>query len=53
MKRFYRNGRRTDGSGEGSSDEVWKPFSDLWSIIGYIIIIGTAFAKWYLVTMKS
>lgn len=23
---------------------------DLWSLIGYVIIIGTAFAKWYLVT---
>jgi ATP-dependent DNA helicase RecG len=25
---------------------------DLWSIIGYVIIIGTAFAKWYLVTVR-
>ena len=39
MKRFYRNGRRTDGSGEGSSDEVWKPFSDLWSIIVFTLIL--------------
>ena len=23
---------------------------DLWSVVGYVIIIGTAFAKWYLVT---
>lgn len=23
---------------------------DVWSLIGYVIIIGTAFAKWYLVT---
>ena len=23
---------------------------DLWSLVGYVIIIGTAFAKWYLVT---
>ena len=39
MKRFYRNGRRTDGSGGGNSDEVWKPFSDLWSIIVFTLIL--------------
>lgn len=26
---------------------------DVWSVIGYAIIIGTAFAKWYLVTQRS
>lgn len=26
---------------------------DIWSIIGYVIIIGTAFAKWYLVMQKG
>ena len=25
---------------------------DVWSIIGYVIIIGTAFSKWYLVTQR-
>ena len=25
---------------------------DIWSIVGYIIIIGTAFAKWYLLTRR-
>ena len=39
MKRFYRNGRRTGGSGDGNSDEVWKPFSDLWSIIVFTLIL--------------
>ena len=31
---------------------LFGEFPDLWSIIGYIIIIGTAFAKWYLVTVR-
>lgn len=26
---------------------------DVWSIIGYVIIIGTAFSKWYLVTQRA
>ena len=26
---------------------------DVWSLIGYVIIIGTAFTKWYLVTQRS
>ena len=26
---------------------------DVWSIVGYIIIIGTAFAKWYLLTRRA
>ena len=26
---------------------------DVWSVIGYVIIIGTAFFKWYLVTRKG
>ena len=26
---------------------------DIWSIVGYIIIIGTAFAKWYLLTRRA
>lgn len=26
---------------------------DVWSVIGYVIIIGTAFFKWYLVTRRS
>ncbi len=26
---------------------------DVWSLIGYVIIIGTAFFKWYLVTRKG
>jgi len=26
---------------------------DAWSLIGYVIIIGTAFTKWYLVTQRS
>ena len=26
---------------------------DIWSIVGYIIIIGTAFAKWYLLTRRT
>ena len=26
---------------------------DVWSLIGYVIIIGTAFTKWYLVTHRS
>ena len=26
---------------------------DIWSLIGYVIIIGTAFTKWYLVTQRS
>ncbi len=26
---------------------------DVWSLIGYVIIIGTAFAKWYLLTQRS
>ena len=25
---------------------------DVWSVIGYVIIIGTAFAKWYLLTQR-
>lgn len=26
---------------------------DVWSIVGYVIIIGTAFAKWYLLTRRT
>jgi drug/metabolite transporter (DMT)-like permease len=26
---------------------------DVWSIAGYVIIIGTAFAKWYLLTRRT
>jgi drug/metabolite transporter (DMT)-like permease len=26
---------------------------DVWSFIGYVIIIGTAFAKWYLLTRRG
>ncbi len=32
---------------------LFAEFPDVWSIIGYVIIIGTAFAKWYLVTRRS
>ena len=31
---------------------LFGEFPDVWSIIGYVIIIGTAFAKWYLVTHR-
>ena len=32
---------------------LFGEFPDVWSIIGYVIIIGTAFAKWYLLTQRS
>ena len=32
---------------------LFGEFPDVWSIIGYVIIIGTAFAKWHLVTRRS
>lgn len=32
---------------------LFGEFPDAWSIIGYVIIIGTAFAKWYLVTQTG
>lgn len=31
---------------------LFSEVPDLWSIIGYVIIIGTAFSKWYLVTQR-
>ena len=31
---------------------IFGELPDIWSLIGYVIIIGTAFAKWYLVTRK-
>ncbi len=32
---------------------LFGEFPDVWSVIGYVIIIGTAFAKWYLLTQRS
>ena len=32
---------------------LFGEFPDVWSLIGYVIIIGTAFAKWYLLTQRS
>ena len=32
---------------------LFGEFPDIWSMIGYVIIIGTAFAKWYLLTQRS
>ena len=32
---------------------LFGEFPDAWSLIGYVIIIGTAFAKWYLLTQRS
>lgn len=32
---------------------LFGEFPDVWSLIGYAIIIGTAFAKWYLLTQRS
>lgn len=32
---------------------LFDEFPDVWSLIGYVIIIGTAFAKWYLLTQRS
>ena len=32
---------------------LFGEFPDIWSMIGYAIIIGTAFAKWYLLTQRS
>ena len=32
---------------------LFGEFPDVWSIIGYVIIIGTAFAKWYLLTQRA
>lgn len=31
---------------------IFGELPDIWSLIGYVIIIGTAFAKWYLVTRR-
>ena len=31
---------------------IFGELPDIWSLIGYVIIIGTAFAKWYLVTHR-
>ena len=31
---------------------IFGELPDIWSLIGYVIIIGTAFAKWYLVTQR-
>jgi drug/metabolite transporter (DMT)-like permease len=31
---------------------LFGEFPDVWSVIGYVIIIGTAFAKWYLLTQR-
>ncbi|MDO5477246.1 MAG: DMT family transporter [Eubacteriales bacterium] len=32
---------------------LFGEFPDIWSMIGYVIIIGTAFAKWYLLAQRS
>lgn len=32
---------------------LFGEFPDVWSLVGYVIIIGTAFAKWYLLTQRS
>ena len=32
---------------------LWGEIPDLWSFLGYAIIIGTAFGKWYLMTRRG
>ena len=32
---------------------LFGEFPDAWSILGYVIIIGTAFTKWYLVVHRT
>lgn len=32
---------------------LFGEYPDVWSLIGYVIIIGTAFSKWYIVTRRN